>query len=107
MDINSTSYKEIPAIKKAVEKLEILSGDKETIELYKLRKEALEEGNRLLNTARIEGKDEGIKEGIKEGQVTARIEVAISLLDVLDDEMIAKKCNLSLEDVQKIRKENG
>ena len=32
-------------------------------------------------------------------------EIARNLLDVLNDQMIAKKCDLSLEEVKKLRKE--
>ena len=93
---DNSNYKENPAIKKAVEKLEILSGDKETIELYKLRKEALAEGNRLINTARIEGKAEGL--------IEEKYRFVQNLLDILDDETIAQKSELSLEEVREIRK---
>jgi len=47
---------------------------------------------------------EGIKEGIEQGKLEGIIEVANSLLDILDDEMIAEKCKLSLEQVRHIRK---
>ena len=47
-----------------------------------------------LDTAREEGKEEG------------RIEVAVNLIDLgLDNETIAKATNLSLEEIDKLRKE--
>ncbi len=46
--------------------------------------------------------EEGIKEGIKEG----RIEVAIKLLDILDDKTISEKTGLDIEVVKNLRKEN-
>ena len=44
-------------------------------------------------------------EGIEEGKVEKQREIARNLLDVLNDQMIAKKCDLSLEEVKKLRKE--
>ena len=49
-----------------------------------------------------EGRQEGIKEGIKEG----RIEVAIKLLDILDDKTISEKTGLDIEVIKNLRKEN-
>lgn len=45
-----------------------------------------------------EGREAGIKEGIKE--------VAIKLLDILDDKTISEKTGLDIEIVKKLRKEN-
>ena len=44
-------------------------------------------------------------EGIEEGKIEKQREIAINLLDVLNDQMIAKKCDLSLEEVKQLRKE--
>ena len=44
-------------------------------------------------------------EGIEEGKIEKQREIARNLLDVLNDQMIAKKCDLSLEEVQQLRKE--
>ena len=38
-------------------------------------------------------------EGIEEGKIEKQREIARNLLDVLNDQMIAKKCDLSLEEV--------
>ena len=46
------------------------------------------------------GKEEGKTEGIKLGKLSA----AKELLDILDDEVIAKKLGLSLEEVKELRK---
>jgi len=45
----------------------------------------------------------GIIEGKKEGKKEGRIEVARNLLDILDDEVIAEKTGLSIEEVKKFR----
>lgn len=44
-------------------------------------------------------------EGIEEGKVEKQREIAKNLLDVLNDQIIAKKCGLSLEEVKQLRKE--
>ena len=44
-------------------------------------------------------------EGIEEGKIEKQREIARNLLDVLNDQMIAKKCDLSLEEVKQLRKE--
>ena len=48
---------------------------------------------------REEGRLEGIREGIKE--------VAINLLDLLDDETIALKTGLTVEEIYRLRKESS
>lgn len=40
-----------------------------------------------------------------EGQLEKQKEIAKNLMDILNDEMIAKKCDLSLEEVKQLRKE--
>ena len=84
-----------PAIKRAEEKLNFLSSDPTTIALYRARENAEHEKANLYSS----GKEEGIKEGIKEG----KLEVARALLDVLDDEMIALKTGLEIDEVRKLR----
>ena len=44
-------------------------------------------------------------EGIEEGKIEKQRDIARNLLDVLNDQMIAKKCDLSLEEVKQLRKE--
>ena len=44
-------------------------------------------------------------EGIEEGKIEKQREIARNLLDVLNDQMIAKKCDLSLEEIKQLRKE--
>ncbi len=49
------------------------------------------------------GLEKGIEKGKAEGIKKRNIEIAKSLLDVLDDKTIAKKTTLSVEDVKKLR----
>ena len=78
-----------PAIKMAEQKLDFLSSDPETVEVYKAREYAAHEKANLISTGKIEGKRE----------------VAIALLDILDDEMISVKTGLSVEEVSDLRKQ--
>jgi len=48
---------------------------------------------------------EGVEKGKTEGIKERNIEIAKSLLSILDDETIAKKTNLSLKDVKRLRLE--
>ena len=47
--------------------------------------------------------EEGRKEGREEGRLEEKLDIARNLLDVLDDETIAKKTGLSIEEVKKLR----
>ena len=49
--------------------------------------------------ALLKAKDDGIEEGIEKGI----IQVAKNLLDVLDDETIARKTGLSIQDIASLR----
>ena len=45
------------------------------------------------------------KEIFNEVQLEKQKEIAKNLMDILNDEMIAKKCDLSLDEVKQLRKE--
>ena len=47
--------------------------------------------------------EEGRKEGREEGRLEEKLDIARNLLDVLDDETIAKKTGLSIEEVKRLR----
>ena len=52
---------------------------------------------------RIEGIAEGRVEGISEGERKKALQIARSLLDVLDDKVISEKTGLPIEEVAKLR----
>ena len=81
------------AIKMAEEKLDFLSSDPKTIELYKEREYSAHERANLLST------------GIERGERKAKMEIAVALLDILDDEIIAIKTGLEIQEIQKLREE--
>jgi len=76
-----------PAIKKAITVLDMLSRDPETVRLAELRMKQILDERSMLEGAKIEGK----------------MEFAKNLLDILDDETIATKSGLPLEEVKKLR----
>ena len=82
-----------PAIKMAEDKLDFLSSDPETIELYKAREYSAHEKANMISSAEQRGEQRG------------RIQIARALLDILDDEMIAAKTGLELQEVKKLRSE--
>ena len=85
-------------IKKAEEKLEYLSSDPVTQELYFERERALHEKANLINT--------GIKQGIKQGEKKKSIEIAKKgILKGLDNQTIMDLTELSIEEIELIRKE--
>ena len=94
-DVSQEVLKELiemdPAIKMAEEKLERLSSDPDAVALYRAREDSAHERANLIST--------GIQKGI--------VEVAINLLDVLDDELISQKTGLSIERVAQLRREKG
>ncbi len=57
-----------------------------------------------------EGMQKGMQKGIQKGLVQGKLEeqraIAISLLDILDDETISKKVGLKLSEVKKLRREH-
>ena len=48
-------------------------------------------------------KEEGKEEGLKEGEKKKALEIAKSLLDVLDVETISLKTGLSVEEINKLK----
>lgn len=52
---------------------------------------------------RLEGKAEGRAEGKAEGELEKSIQIARSLLEILDDRTISEKTGLPLKDISKLR----
>ncbi|MCY6482822.1 Rpn family recombination-promoting nuclease/putative transposase [Clostridium aestuarii] len=94
-DISEEKLKELMEldtdIKRAEERLEYLSSDKKTIEIYKAREKSLHERANMISSA------------IEEGENKKAIEIAKNLLDLLDIETIATKTGLSIEIVKSLK----
>ncbi|MEF9960494.1 MAG: Rpn family recombination-promoting nuclease/putative transposase [Niameybacter sp.] len=91
-----------PAIKMAENKLEYLSSDPKTIALYKAREYAEHERANLYSS----GLERGIEQGIEQGMQQEKYNLAKNLLDILDNETIARKTGLTIQEVQSMRAKN-
>lgn len=93
-DISETTLKELmsldTAIEKAEQKIEYLSSDEESMRIYYERERSLHERANMISSAEKRGK----------------LEVAKNLLDVLDDEVIAEKTGLGIEEIKSLRENN-
>ena len=93
-------------IRKAYNILEVISKDDKARVAYESREAELHDQMTRLKSAKEEGIKEGIKKGIKEGLKEATIKNAKNFLIMgLDIDMVAKGTGLSVEEVQKIKKE--
>lgn len=72
---------------------------RESLELYDRYVDVMRSEKSLLSTGRAEGRAEGLIEGKLEASIT----IAKQLLDVLDVETVAKKTDLTLEIVKKLK----
>jgi predicted transposase/invertase (TIGR01784 family) len=87
------------AVKKAVEKLDVMYLDKEEREMYENELKRLRDHIAEMKTAEIRGMEKGMEKGEKK----KAIEIARNLLDVLDDETISIKTGLTIEEVKGLR----
>ncbi len=78
------------AIGKAEQKIEYLSSDEETMRIYYERERSLHERANMISSAEKRGK----------------LEVAKNLLDILDNETIALKTGLDIEEIKDLRVNN-
>ncbi|ACD52072.1 hypothetical protein DVV91_12440 [Clostridium botulinum] len=78
------------AIEKAEQKIEYLSSDEESMRIYYERERSLHERANMISSA----------------EERKAIEIAKNLLDVLDDEIIAAKTGLDIEEVKSLRVKN-
>ena len=106
-DIKMTSSE----IREAGKELVILSQDDKARAHYEQREKANKDRTSTMEGALNDGLEQGIEmgmkkgreEGLEKGREEAIIELAISLLDVLDDETIALKTKLSVNEVAALR----
>ncbi|OOB76979.1 MAG: hypothetical protein BEN19_03115 [Epulopiscium sp. Nuni2H_MBin003] len=96
---NSTKVKRMSTINSKIDEamniLKELSTDKEVREHYFNRRIALEEEANAIHKAKISG--------IQQGKQEVQEQIAISLLDILDDAIISEKTGLSIDRVKKLR----
>ncbi len=97
------------AMSTAINKLEEISADERMRELYRAReKSRLDMKSKLEyaeHMAMERGMKRGLEQGIEQGIEQAKKEMAKALLDLLDDETIASRTGLALEEIKLLRKE--
>lgn len=97
----------IEEIRQAKDELIRMSNDDTQREIYEMRAKTLRDKVSALNEAERKGIEKGmqkgIQKGIKEGEKNKAIEIAKSLLDVLDVDTIALKTGLSTDEINKLR----
>ena len=94
-------------LKKAKQELDILKLPEEERKAYERYLDDLHYQASMIESSYgwgiKKGKEEGIKEGLEKGKKEGRIEVAISLLDVLDIEIISVKTGLSIAEIESLK----
>ena len=82
---------------------EFLALDKDKQFAYQQDLKARWDNRACLDFAKETGMEEGIKEGMEKGEKKKALEIAKSLLDILDNETIAIKTGLKIEEVENLR----
>ena len=92
-----------PEIRKAVDKLYVLSADEKVRAEYAMRQKARRDHMWLIEDARQDGREEGLEAGRQEGRAEGRVETArnLKLLGVSTD-LIIKSTGLSQEEIAKL-----
>ena len=94
----------IEEIRQAKDELIKMSNDDTQRELYEMRAKTLRDKISALNEAERKGIQKGIQKGILEGEKKKAIEIAKSLLDVLDVQTISLKTGLSVDEINKLNR---
>ena len=89
----------IEEIRQAKDELIRMSNDDTQRQIYEMRAKTLKDKVSALN----EAERKGIEKGIAEGEKNKAIEIAKSLLDILDKETIALKTGLSIDEINKLK----
>ena len=90
----------IEEIRQAKDELIKMSNDDTQRELYEMRAKTLRDKISALN----EAERKGIQKGIQKGEKKKAIEIAKSLLDVLDVQTISLKTGLSVDEINKLNR---
>jgi predicted transposase/invertase (TIGR01784 family) len=98
-----SSLKAVPAINHAFAVAEQSGLSPKELEVLEKREMALHDSRNAI----LKAQQDGVKQGLVEGEKRKAIEIARSLLDVLDVATIAGKTGLSLEDVRQLAGEHG
>ncbi len=113
-DVDEQVVKELvkmePAMAYVEETIDYISSTPDMIDLYEAREKARLDHINMMDSAtekgRVEGRAEGMEKGMEKGVEQTKIANATALLDILDNETISLKIGLSIEHVEKLRREN-
>jgi len=106
---NLTNLQNIPQklrgdiIEKAFEKAEFINLPKAEQDKYHKNLKVYRDLFNSFETADKQGHKRGLKEGIEQGKHKRNLEIVKNLLDVLDNETIALKTGLSVEEIERLR----
>ncbi len=93
-------------IKEAFNVAEFLALSKDEQFAYQLDLKAKLDYKNVLDYAKEEAEKKGLEKGLEQGEKNKQLEIAKSLLDVLDVEIIALKTGLSVAEVQRLKEIN-
>ncbi|WP_019502626.1 Rpn family recombination-promoting nuclease/putative transposase [Pseudanabaena sp. PCC 6802] len=94
---------EVPAIGHAFVVAEQSRLSRQELEILEKRQRVLHDSRNMILLAQQTGYKEGRQEGRLEGRQEERLEIASSLLDILDAETIAQKTGLTVAEVERLK----
>ena len=101
------TYQSNPPFKEAFDIATQNTWDKKELEVYEyMGLKEFDELNALMTAERKgmeKGMEKGIEKGLEQGKLEEKREIAQNLLDILDNQTIALKIGLSIEEIEKLR----
>jgi predicted transposase/invertase (TIGR01784 family) len=97
------AMKAVPALNHAFTVAQQSKLSRKELEILEKRQMFLHDNRNAILKARQEGRQEGLREGEQLGEKRKALEIARQLLDVLDDETIARKTGLTVAEIQALR----
>ena len=100
------AVKENEKIAKASQEWEYLRGDEAVKRMAFLKEKWERDWNSGMHSAEEAGIEKGMKKGIKKGKREEKKEIAIKMIhEKIDEEIISKVTNLSLDEIEKLKEE--
>ena len=93
----------VPEIRKAFEIANQANLSQDELEDLEKREMFIHDQRNAIKKALKQGLEQGLEQGKIEGRLESKLEIAQQLLDMLDDEAIARTTGLSLEEIAKLR----
>ena len=100
------AVRENEKIAKASQEWEYLRGDEAVKRMAFLKEKWERDWNSGMHSAEEAGIEKGMKKGIKKGKREEKKEIAIKMIhEKIDEEIISKVTNLSLDEIEKLKEE--